>query len=71
MTLVMSLVTSALSGGTISPVRCWGTGKLSSSAQGGQWSDTGLRLACWSFTSHSAGGWREMHFCVVQLQEEL
>lgn len=35
------------------------------------WSDIGLGLACWSFTSHSAGGWRKMHFCLVQLQEEL
>lgn len=35
------------------------------------WSDIGLGLACWSFTSHSAGGWSKMHFCLVQLQEEL
>lgn len=43
----------------------------SAGPQGGQWSDIGLGLACWGFTSHSAGGWSKMHFCLVQLQEEL
>lgn len=49
MTLVMSLVTSGLFGGTISPITCWGTGKLSADPQGGQWSDIGLELADWGF----------------------
>lgn len=53
----------------LSLVRCWGTGKISSGPQGGQWSDIGLGLACWSFTSHNAGDWSKMHFCLVQ--EEL
>lgn len=66
----MTLVTSVLSGGTISPLGCWGTGKLSAGPQCGQTLALGL-LACWSFTSHSAGGWSRMHFCLVQLQEEL
>lgn len=35
------------------------------------WSDTGLGLACWGFTSHSAGGWSKMHFCLIQFQDEL
>lgn len=70
MTLVMSLVTPALSGGAISHIRCWGTRKLSAGPLGDQWSDIGLGWLA-GVSLPSDGGWSRMHFCLVQLQEEL